>query len=102
MLFEILNSEVLHQNIKIILIIIKVIKRKIEYTTSDYLKGIFQESNIFLSQRQPKNVIRILSNSSISLNASLPKGIFKCSEKRCEVCRLYFIECSEFESAKKN
>ena len=32
-------------------IIIKNIKRKIENTPSDYIKGIFQESNIFLPQR---------------------------------------------------
>ena len=32
-------------------IIMKNIKRKIENTPSDYIKGIFQESNIFLSQR---------------------------------------------------
>ena len=41
-------------------IIMKNIKRKIENTPSGYIKGIFQESNIFLS------------------------------DKRCKICRLYF------------
>ena len=77
----------------------KNIKRKIENTPSDYTKGIFQESNIFLSQRQPKHLLRLLSNSSISRNPSPPKGVFKCSDKRCKICRLYMIECSEFELA---
>ena len=79
----------------------KNIKRKIENTPSNYIKRIFQESYIFLSQRQPKNLLRLLSNSSISRNPSLPKGIFKCSDKRCKICRLYLIECSEFELANK-
>ena len=70
-----LNLKVLHRNLKIISTsfhkdtdnnIMKNIKRKTESTPSDYIKGIFQESNIFLSQSQPKNLVRLLSNSSIS------------------------------------
>ena len=80
MLFTMLNSKFLPQNI------------------SDYIKGIFQESNIYyLSQSPAKNLLRVLSNSSISRNPSLPKGIFRCNDKRCKICRLYIIECSEFE-----
>ena len=79
----------------------KNIKRKIENTPSDYMKGIFQESNLFLSQRRPKNLLRLLSNSSISRNPSLPKGIFKCNDKRCKIRRLYLIECSEFKLANR-
>ena len=41
-------------------IIMKSIKRKIENTPSDCIKWIFQESNIFLPQRQPKNLLRLL------------------------------------------
>ena len=74
---------------------------KIENTPSDHLKEIFQESNIFLSQCQPKNLLRLLSNSSISQNPSLPKGIFKCSNKRFKIWRLYLTECSEVELANK-
>ena len=79
----------------------KNIKRKIENTPSNYIKRIFQESNIFLSQRQPKNLLRLLSNSSIPRIPSLPKEIFKCNAKGCKICRLYLIECSEFELANK-
>ena len=80
MLFTMLNSKFLPQNI------------------SDYIKGIFQESNIYyLSQSPAKNLLRVLSNFSISRNPSLPKGIFRCNDKRCKICRLYIIECSEFE-----
>ena len=57
----------------------KKIKRKIKNAQSDYMKGVFQESNIFLSQRQPKNLVRLFS---ISRNPSLTKGIFKCNNKR--------------------
>ena len=76
-------------------IIMKNIKRKIENTPSDYIKEIFQESNIFLS-RQPKNLLRLLSNSSISRNPSLAKGIPKCNDKRRKIFRLYIIKCTEF------
>ena len=79
----------------------KNIKRKIENTSSDYFKRIFQESNIFLSQRHPKSLLRLLFNSSMYRNPSLPKGIFKCSDKSCQICRPYLIECSEFELANK-
>ena len=48
---------------------------KIKNTTSDYSKEIFQESNKFLSQRQPKNLVRLPSISSISRNPSLPKDV---------------------------
>ena len=63
----------------------KNIKWKIENTPSDYIKGIFQESNIFLSQHQPKNLLTLLPNSSISRIPSLPKGIFKCNDSRCKI-----------------
>ena len=56
---------------------------------------------MFLSQRQPKNLLRLLSNSSISRNPSLPKGFFKRNDKRCEICRLYLIESSQFELANR-
>ena len=49
----------------------KNIKREKENTPSDYSKDIFQESNIFLSQYQPKHLLRLLSKSSISKNLSL-------------------------------
>ena len=82
-------------------IIMKNIKRKIENTPSDHLKEIYQESNIFLSQRQPKNLLNLLTNSAISRNPSLPPGIFKCKDLRCKICRLYITECSEFELSNK-
>ena len=37
----------------------------------------------------------------ITYNPSLPTGIFKYNDKRCKICRLYLIECSEFELANR-
>ena len=70
MLFRMLNSKVLQQNLKkknvnnisfvttlnkdTDQIIKKNIKIKMENTPSDYINGIFQERNTFLSQHQPK------------------------------------------------
>ena len=82
-------------------VIMKNMKRKMENTPSDYIKETFQESNIFLSQHQPKNLLRLLSTSSISKNPNLPKGTFKYTDKRCKICRLYLRECSEFQLANK-
>ena len=88
MLFTMLNFKVLHQNINNFnnipfvtsfdehtdsKIIMENIERKIENTPSSYIKGIFQGSDIFLSQCQPKKLLKLLSNSSISRNPSLPK-----------------------------
>ena len=116
MLFRMLNSKVLHQNLKKNVnnisfattlnkdtdqIIKKNIKIKMENTPSDYINGIFQERNTFLSQHQPKNLPILLSNSSISRNQSIPNAFFKCNDKRCKICRLYIIGCSEFELANK-
>ena len=63
-------------------IIMKTNKRIIENTPSDYIKRNFSKINIFLSQIQPKNLLRLLSNSSISRNSSLPKGVLKPNDKR--------------------
>ena len=60
----------------------KNILKKIENTSSDCRKEIFQESNIFSSQRQPKNLLILVSNS-----LQVHKGIFKCNDKRCKICR---------------
>ena len=78
-------------------IIMKTNKRIIENTPSDYIKKKKKKINIFLSQIQPKNLLRLLSNSSISRNPSLPKGVLKPNDKRWKIYRLYIIECSEFE-----
>ena len=77
------------------------IEKEKENTLSDYTKNIFQESNIFSSQYQPKNLLRLLSNSSISRNPSLLKGIFKCNNKICKMSKLDLIECSEFKLANR-
>ena len=83
-------------------IIMKTNKRIIENTPSDYIKRNFWKINIFLSQIQPKNLLRLLSNSSISRNPSLPKGVLKPNDKRWKIYRLYIIECSEFELSSIN
>ena len=43
------------------------IKRRINNTSND-LKEIYDNNNVFLSQRQPKNMLRILSSTSIKKN----------------------------------
>ena len=64
-------------------------KPKNNFKNIHFVASFHKDTDNTLSQRQPKNVLRLLSNSSISRNPSLPKGIFKCNDKRCKICRLY-------------
>ena len=76
-----------------------VIRRKkhhIEHTPSNELKDTFKTCNFILSQRQPKNLLRILSPSQYppeTSNRNNPTNpISKCTDKRCKICKLY-IQC---------
>ena len=111
MLFTVLNFKVLHQNLKIIsatsfteIQIIrlywKMLKEKLKVSLLIMWQGFFKKVTS-LSQRQPKHLLRLLCNFSISRNPNLPKGIFKCNDKGRKICRLYIIECSKFELANR-
>ena len=62
----------------------KNIKIKIEETTSNCIK-VLQEIYIFLSKRQPKNLLRLLSNSSEFTSKIYSNGMKK---KQCKICKL--------------
>ena len=75
------------------------IRRKLNSVQSDYLKNIFKENEIILSQRQPKNLKRILTSAIFKNNLTFnfrPNGLFKCKNKRCKICALYINECTSF------
>ena len=76
------------------------IQKKFKNIHSDYLKEIFDKNNIILSQRQPKNMKRILAPSTFTSIPSITltqNGLFKCSNKRCKICTLYINETKSFK-----
>ena len=73
----------------------KNIKHKLKNIQNDALKSLYESSNIFLAQRQQKNLLRHLFRASISGN-KVSNGIFKCNSKRCKVCQQYLQECNKF------
>ena len=86
-----------HQNIDNNLLV-NSINQKISSIRSPNLKNVFQNSNIILSQRQPKNILQILTKSTfLSNKLFLPNGVFKCNDIRCKICNLYLVECSSFQ-----
>ena len=66
---------------------------------SDHLKNLFTNSNIILAQKQPKNLLRLLSKARFNTDTNnfiQLKGLFKCTDKRCKICLLYVNEGNSF------
>ena len=76
---------------------INSIKSKINNSSSNYLKSFYDNYNIFLSQRQPRNLQSLL-NQKTSKNKDI-NGIFKCSDERCKICSIYLQNVSNFKLA---
>ena len=70
-----------------------------QHVQSTELKEIFGDSHIILAQKQPKNLIRTLTNATFTNSENYvekPAGIFKCKDSRCKICRLYLKEVNNF------
>ena len=66
---------------------------------SGHLKNVFENSNTILAQKQPKNSLRLLSKARFytdSNNFIQPKGLLKCTDKRCKICLLSVNKVSSF------
>ena len=48
------------------------------------IKEILDTTKIIKSQRQPKNLKRILTSSTFEEN--ITQGFIKCKNKRCKIC----------------
>ena len=78
---------------------VKKICRKFNDIQSDHLKNVFKNSNIILAQKQPKNLLRLLSKARFNTDTNnfiQLKGLFKCTDKRCKICLLYVNEGNSF------
>ena len=66
---------------------------------SDQLKTVFKNSNRILAQKQPKSLLRLLSKAIFNTDTNnfiQPKGLFKCTDKRCKIYSLYVNEDNSF------
>ena len=59
-------------------------KNQEELKNKDKIKEILDTTKIIKSQRQPKNLKRILTSSTFGENTS--QGVTKCNNKQCKIC----------------
>ena len=82
--------------------LVKNIRKKMGDIHSIELKEIFDDSHVILAQKQPKNILRSLTNASfVSTDnedvVNRPAGTYKCTDSRCKICRLYLKEVNCFQ-----
>ena len=74
---------------------VRKIRSKLSNIQSRHLSEVFKNKNIILSQKQPKNLLRLLARATFSteINAfQQQNGHFKCIDKCCKTCSLYIVE----------
>ena len=62
---------------------------------SRHLSEVFKNKNVILSQKQPKNLFRLLTRARFNteINAfGQQNGLFKCIDNVCKICSLYVVE----------
>ena len=64
-----------------------------EIENKDKIKEILDTTKIIKSQRQPKNLKRILTSSTFGKKHNI--GVTKCKNKRCKICDI-IIEGKSF------
>ena len=74
----------------------------LQNSRNDRVDCVFKDCNTVMALKQPPNLLRLLTNSKFSSSPLLPKenGLFKCSDPRCKLCRLYIKECDTFITSK--
>ena len=64
-------------------------------------KKIFENKEVVLSLKQPPNLLKMLTTAKFESCEITNKnnGLYKCTDKRCKLCRLYIKECTSFITA---
>ena len=60
-----------------------------------HLSEVLKNKNVILSQKQPKNFLRLLTRTRFNaeINAFQQQtGLFKCIDERCKICSPYIVE----------
>ena len=74
----------------------------LQNTTSNELHEKFKSCNFIQSERQPKNLLRLLSTAKFSTSESrnpTENFISKCRDSRCNICKMYMQFVDEFPTA---
>ena len=69
--------------------------------TDENIKNVFKNTNIVHALRQPPNLLRRLSKAQFTSqdNNRQQNGLYRCNNKRCNLCKLYIQECVSFMTA---
>ena len=64
-------------------------------------KKRFDNKQVILATRQPPNLLRQLTSAKFDTKpiSSNEKGIYKCENNNCKICRLYLMECKSFKTS---
>ena len=79
--------------------VVRKIRSKLSNIQSRYLSEAFKSKNVILSQKQCKNLLRLLTRARFNteINAfGQQNGLFKCMDKRSKICSLYIVEGHSF------
>ena len=80
--------------------VIEVANSLIKNSKDERVRMAFKDTVFVNALRQPPNLLRTLSNSAfIRQSNSMPAGLYKCTSKRCKICKLYLQECTSFKTA---
>ena len=72
-----------------------------ELKNNDKIKEILDTTKIIKSQRQPPNIKRILTLSTLGENTT--QGVTKCNNKLCKICDIIIVDKSyNFKTRKPN
>ena len=78
--------------------IVKQANFMLKTTANDHIKHVFKNYDVILSLKQPKNLLRELSNAAFTSSSDnfVEPGQFNCTDKRCKLCKLYIKPCKSF------
>ena len=79
--------------------VVKKIRSKLSNIQSRHLSKVFKNKNVILSQKQPENLLRLLTQARFSteINAFGQQNVlFKSIDKCCKICSLCIVEGHSF------
>ena len=79
--------------------IVRQANKLIERCPDDTTKRSFENKKVIGAFWQPLNLQRLLTSAKFEEDQQKQKesGIFKCSDKKCKICKFYLQECREFK-----
>ena len=84
--------------------VINVTSNFIANSRNKRIQDAFRNTEFIQSQRQPHNLLQLLTNSryitATSGSDRKPSGIYHCDHGGCKICRLYLQKCQSFVTSK--